>query len=280
MQIDHIALWTKDIERIRTFYLKYFACKSNEKYINKKKQFSSYFLSFADGARIELMSRVDVTTEQKSDRIGLAHFAISVGTREKVDALTVQIRRDGYIIESEPRLTGDGYYESVILDPEKNKIELTSIEEYTISEAEQADLENILYLQKCCYLSEAEIYQDFTIPPIVQTVIDARRDFETQSILKLVVGNEIIGSVRAYMEENTCFISKLIVERQFQNMGFGKLLLKAIEEKFPHAQRFELFTGDKSRKNLLLYQKVGYREFSREQTDSITMVFLEKINPN
>jgi lactoylglutathione lyase len=101
--------------------------KSGEKYENRKKGFSSYFLSFTSGARIELMNRKDIPedTEHIKAAIGLAHLAISVGSKQKVDELTEQFRRDGFDILGEPRTTGDGCYESVIADPEGNRLEIT-----------------------------------------------------------------------------------------------------------------------------------------------------------
>jgi lactoylglutathione lyase len=127
MKIEHLAIWTKDLDNMRKFYLEFFDLSSNEKYYNPKKQFSSYFLAFENGARIELMHRPDISEIMvKSDFIqGLAHFAISVGTKEQVDLLTDRIRKSGYRVIGEPRTTGDGYYESVIADPEGNLIEIT-----------------------------------------------------------------------------------------------------------------------------------------------------------
>ena len=127
MKIEHIAIWTKDIEGMKKFYIKFFKMISNQKYINEKKKFNSYFLSFENGARIELMNRPDITElHDKSEiKLGLTHFTISVGNKEKVDQLTDQIRENGYDVIGEPRMTGDGYYESVISDPEGNLIEIT-----------------------------------------------------------------------------------------------------------------------------------------------------------
>jgi lactoylglutathione lyase len=129
MHIEHIAIWVKDLEKMRVFYEKYFDGKSNEKYRNDKKGFESYFISFASGARLELMLMPNIL-ERKNDIyeqfIGLIHFAISVGTKEKVDTLTEIIRNEGFEIIGEPRWTGDGYYESVVLDPEQNRIEITT----------------------------------------------------------------------------------------------------------------------------------------------------------
>lgn len=128
MKIEHIALWVNDLEVMKIFYVKYFDMTANEKYTNPKKGFSSYFLSFKnDGTRIELMYRPDIADflTKKGLLNGLTHFAISVGSKEQVDGLTEQLRQDGYTIEGEPRTTGDGYYESIVLDPEGNPIEIT-----------------------------------------------------------------------------------------------------------------------------------------------------------
>lgn len=128
MRIEHIAIWTKDMERLKAFYTKYFGANSNQKYINDKKQFESYFLSFSEGCRIEIMQMPAVAGKVPEDEItltGLAHFAVSVGSRSKVIALTEMLRTDGYKILSEPRTTGDGYFESVIGDPDGNKVEIT-----------------------------------------------------------------------------------------------------------------------------------------------------------
>lgn len=126
MYIDHIAIWTNNLERLKDFYLRYFNCKASDKYENIKKQFSSYFLSFQDGARIEIMKRYDINEISIKEMLGLAHFAIVVGSKEEVDGLTKTLEQSGIIIDSYPRTTGDGYYESVILDPDNNKIELVA----------------------------------------------------------------------------------------------------------------------------------------------------------
>jgi lactoylglutathione lyase len=128
MRIEHLAIWTKDIELIREFYCKYFDCKAGDKYFNPKKNFESYFLSFAEGSRLEIMRKPGILSRKPSlndELFGLAHFAVSVGSKERVDALTERLRADGYAIVGEPRTTGDGYYESVVLDPEQNRIEIT-----------------------------------------------------------------------------------------------------------------------------------------------------------
>ncbi|PAD20747.1 VOC family protein [Terribacillus saccharophilus] len=125
MKIEHIAIWVKDIERMKEFYTHYFAAESNSRYVNEKKGFASYFLTFSSGSRLELMKKVGINKEAQPDQLGWAHVAFSVGSKEEVDRLTERIREDGYMILGEPRTTGDGYYESVIEDPEGNIIEIT-----------------------------------------------------------------------------------------------------------------------------------------------------------
>lgn len=128
MYIEHLAIWTTDIETMKSFYCRYFNAVAGDKYINEKKQFQSYFLSFEKGPRLELMQMTGVP--QSANDIykqftGLIHFAVSVGSEEKVNALTQQLITDGYELIDSPRRTGDGYYESVVLDPEHNRIEIT-----------------------------------------------------------------------------------------------------------------------------------------------------------
>ncbi|RHR60708.1 VOC family protein [Parabacteroides sp. AF17-28] len=124
MQLTHIAIWTNELERSRDFYVKYFKGKSNEKYVNPKKGFASYFVTFEGGASLEIMQRADITRESTDVFIGLAHFAFSVGSKEKVDAMIEQFRTDGFRITGEPRTTGDGYYEGAVMDLDGNIVEV------------------------------------------------------------------------------------------------------------------------------------------------------------
>jgi lactoylglutathione lyase len=128
MHIGHIAIWTNHLERMREFYEKYFQARAGSKYQNVVKQYESYFLSFTSGAQLELMSHPGITeikmgAEKKFE--GYAHVCIACGSKECVDDLTERIRKDGYHVVGGPRLTGDGYYESVILDPDGNRVEIT-----------------------------------------------------------------------------------------------------------------------------------------------------------
>lgn len=126
MKINHIAIWTNQLEELREFYTQYFNGISNEKYVNPNKGFESYFIKFGDdSASIELMRKKDVNAPGQENSLGLTHFSFSMGTKEAVIEFTEQFRRDGYTVASEPRTTGDGFFESAILDPDGNLIELT-----------------------------------------------------------------------------------------------------------------------------------------------------------
>lgn len=126
MKIEHVALYVNNLENARDFFVKYLDAKSNEGYHNPNTNFSSYFLSFDEGARIEIMNKPDVPDLPKDPvRTGYAHIAFSVGSKEKVDELTAKLRADGYEVLSGPRVTGDGYYESCIVAVEQNQIEIT-----------------------------------------------------------------------------------------------------------------------------------------------------------
>ncbi len=127
MRIEHVALWTFDIERLRAFYERVFDAQSNARYESRNTEgFASYFLTFpGGGARLELMQLPVLEPPPRHPACGYAHLAISVGSREKVDTLTEQLRRDGVAIRSAPRETGDGYYEAVVEDPDGNWIEIT-----------------------------------------------------------------------------------------------------------------------------------------------------------
>ena len=127
MKIEHLAIWVRDLEGMKNFYSTYFGATAGEKYHNTNTNFMSYFLRFEDGPKLELMRRPDVVhrPNDKEEHIGITHFAISVGTKKKVDRLTERLRQAGHEIVGEPRTTGDGYYESVVLDPENNRIEIT-----------------------------------------------------------------------------------------------------------------------------------------------------------
>lgn len=128
MRIDHIALYVRDLEAAKAFFLRYFKAVSNEKYENSKTGFQSYFLTFEDGGRLEIMTKPGLkerAAAREDESLGFAHMALGVGSKEKVDELTAHLAADGYRTLSGPRTTGDGYYESCVEGPEGCRIELT-----------------------------------------------------------------------------------------------------------------------------------------------------------
>lgn len=126
MKIEHIAMYVNDLENAKNFFVKYLEAVPNDGYHNVKTGFRSYFLSFEEGARLELMKKPEMSDDEKHiNRTGYIHIALSVGSKEKVDELTAQLKEDGYEVLSGPRTTGDGYYESCIIGIEGNQIELT-----------------------------------------------------------------------------------------------------------------------------------------------------------
>lgn len=127
-----------------------------------------------------------------------------------------------------------------------------------ITNAKEEDLKKILELQKICYKQEAEIYNDYSIPPLKQTYKEIREECRDKIVLKAFSDDRIIGSVRAYEEKGTCYIGRLIVHPEYQSKGIGSKLLHEIEDKFKNTERYELFAGYKSKKNIYLYEKSGY----------------------
>jgi lactoylglutathione lyase len=131
MILEHVAIWTNDLERLKDFYVNYFDAKPNEKYINPIKEFESYFLSFKSGARLEIMKMKGVPNNLndtiRQQHLGIIHLAFGVKTVKEVDTKAKQLNADGFLILSGPRKTGDGYYEFETLDPDKNRIEVTTI---------------------------------------------------------------------------------------------------------------------------------------------------------
>lgn len=128
MKIEHVAIWVNDIDKVCEFYRKYFGGTIHPVYHNPAKQFTSRFVTFEGGARLEIMHRPDITPTfhvEHSEHLGFAHLSFSVGSKEDVDHLTRQMSKEGIQVVGQPRTTGDGYYESVVLDPEGNRVEIT-----------------------------------------------------------------------------------------------------------------------------------------------------------
>ncbi len=126
MRINHIAMYVNDLEATKEFFMKYFGATSNDKYHNLKTGLQTYFLTFENYTRLEIMTHPDINFSKKVlKQTGYIHLAFSVGSKEKVDELTLRLKKAGYEVLSGPRITGDGYYESCILGPEGNQIEIT-----------------------------------------------------------------------------------------------------------------------------------------------------------
>ena len=148
-----------------------------------------------------------------------------------------------------------------------------------IRKATYKDLSEILALQKEAFIQEAEIYNDFTIQPLKETQQDIETDFnkENKSYFVIEKNSQIIAAVRAEIDNRTCSVQKLIVKPEFQNKGLGKLLMNTIEDNFRNIEKFILFTGEKSEKNINFYTKLGYQIVRKgKYLDNIHKVFMEK----
>jgi len=126
VRIDHVGVWVRDIDVVAAFYEKYFSAHVGALYENPRKGFTSRFLEFTGGARLELMTRDDVSTQPAGEQLGLAHVAIVVGGEAVVDSMAARLAADGHEALSGPRRTGDGYYECVVCDPEGNRVEIAA----------------------------------------------------------------------------------------------------------------------------------------------------------
>jgi ech hydrogenase subunit C len=179
-----------------------------------------------------------------------------------------------------PEAIIDGVIQALkVLEEKHKKFQAISggKEDLDILPAQIQDSQEILALQKLAYQGEAEIYNDFSLSPLTQTLEELRNDFKDKLFLKSVMHDKIIGSVRAFIDQGTCHIGRLIVHPSYQNYGLGKKLLQKIEETFPQAIRFEVFIGHKSRRNIYFYQKAGYKVFKLKRVSEIRQrVFMEK----
>lgn len=147
----------------------------------------------------------------------------------------------------------------------------------TIEKASVDDAEKLLEVQKLAYQSEAEIYNDFSIAPLVQTLDELKADFKTRTFLKATIDGNIVGSVRAYMKDGACRIERLSVHPIYQNLGIGTRLVQEIEAAFPDAESYTLFTGQRSKRNIFLYKKLSYQIARTEKVkDRVERVYLEK----
>lgn len=148
-----------------------------------------------------------------------------------------------------------------------------------ISIAEIQDCDEIIKLQKLAYQTEAQLYQDWTIPPLTQTSESLQQEFGHITILKAVHAGRIVGSVRAQLIDNVCYIGRLIAHPDFQKQGIGSALLRKIEQAFYQAKTYELFTGSKSESNIRFYQSHGYQiSHTKNISDRVELIYLSKSN--
>lgn len=240
--LTHIALWTTQLETLRDFYVRYFNGTSNEKYVNPKKGFASYFVYFESGPALEIMQRTDVTEPQEKEYIGLAHLAFHVRSKEEVDRQVERFRQAGYVIAGEPRTSGDGYYEGVILDPDGNRIELVAFGEPEIAPA--------------------------TYPPY-PLLLDADPDQakvdaywkESDSFVAIWRGACVGVIVVKPLAEGEAEIMNLAVAPIFRGRGIARRLLRYVSTQWAVEQgihRLIIRTGTSSAVPLLLYQQEGF----------------------
>lgn len=149
-----------------------------------------------------------------------------------------------------------------------------------IRPASVRDAESILKLQFLCYQSEAALYDDYALPPLTQSLCSLLGEYDTHHVLAAYLGREVVGSVRGWIEDGTCHLGRLIVHPRLQRHGLGARLVREIEERFATADRYELFTGHLSARNLRLYRRLGYTEFLRKEVSPrLQIVYLEKLKP-
>jgi ribosomal protein S18 acetylase RimI-like enzyme len=158
---------------------------------------------------------------------------------------------------------------SAILPPTMKRVAIGAAR---VDEAEQ-----ILKLQRLSYRTEAALYDDWTLPPLTQTLRELLEQFDDHTILAARLGDEVVGSVRARLRDGTCHVGRLVVHPRLQRRGLGTCLMREIEASFPDARRYALFTGHLSEGNLRLYRRLGYEEFREEEiSPSLRLVYLEK----
>ncbi len=146
-----------------------------------------------------------------------------------------------------------------------------------IGSARVEDAEQILKLQRLCYRPEAALYDDWTLPPLMQTLRELLAQYYDHTILAARLGEEVVGSVRARLEDGTCHVGRLVVHPRLQGRGLGTRLMREIEASLPEAERYELFTGHLSEGNFRLYRRLGYREFREEVVSpALRLVYLRK----
>lgn len=243
MHLTHIALWTNDMERLRDFYVWYFEGKSNEKYVNPKKGFASYFVSFEEGPSLEIMQRQDVTERYEPEHIGLAHLAFHADTNAQVDRMIGRFRTDGYTIAGETRTSGDGYYEGVVLDPDGNRVEIVANGRAVITKASSYPYE--LLLEADPDRAKVEAY----LP-------------QSDCFVATVGGDTMAGVVVVCKQgEGLAEVMNLAVADIFRRRGIARQLLHYIIDRWAKEHsviRLRVCTASSSVAPLMLYQQAGF----------------------
>ena len=240
-RLTHVALWTNSLERLRDFYVSYFDGKSNDLYVNPKKGFASYFVFFEQGPALEIMRRTDVTSPCPTEHIGIAHLAFHADSPRQVDLLIERFRADGVPIVGEPRVSGDGYYEGVILDPDGNRVEIVAQGEPEIVVA--ADPPYPLLLEADPDRSKIEAY----LPGSACFV--AR------------LGGSVVGVIVARKQGDEAEIMNVAVKEIFRRRGIARKLLRHVAGEWAPAEKVKLLricTGSSSSAPLMLYQQEGF----------------------
>lgn len=261
--LTHIALWTTQLETLRDFYVYYFNGRSNEKYVNPKKGFASYFVYFESGPALEIMQRTDVTELREKEYIGLAHLAFHLPSKEEVDRQVAQFRQAGYLIAGEPRTSGDGYYEGVILDPDGNRVELVAFGEPEIAPA--------------------------TYPPY-PLLLDADPDQAkvdaywkaSDSFVAIWRGESVGVIVVKPLAAGEAEIMNLAVDPLLRGRGIARWLLRFVSTQWAAAKgihRLIIRTGTSSVVPFMLYQQEGFDIVSLER-DYFTRHYAEPIWEN
>lgn len=242
MSLTHIACWTNNPERLRDFYVYYFEGKSNEKYVNPAKGFSSYFVSFKNGASLEIMQRTDIHEACEKPHIGLAHIAFQFSLKDDVNSALERFRQDGYTVYGEPRFTGDGYYEGAILDPDGNIVELVTYKEITI-------------LPALSYPYELLLLADPDRDKIAQYL-------PSSDCFIAMSGDAIVGVIVVQRQgEGVAEIMNLAVNESFQRRGIARKLLRFVGEQWSDnnkIKRLIIRTGTSAPGPLMLYQQEGF----------------------
>lgn len=241
-RLIHTALWTNDPERSRDFYVRYFKGTSNEKYVNPRKGFSSYFVSFEGGASLEIMKREDIRHISSEEHIGWAHIAFLAGSPEEVNRMVSRLRTDGYKVCGEPRVTGDGYYEGAVLDPDGNTVEIVTYGDTEIARALFYPYDLLLEADPDrtkvdAYLPHSDCFVATFGPHVVGVIVVRKHSGELGEILNLAVA------------------------KSYRRRGIARKLLRYATEKWACTQGLRLLricTGTSDAGPLMLYQQEGF----------------------